>query len=106
MMPPGMCEEAAVVTARAALLCRLLLLARAYRASIPRIAVALTLCPLSFGCAHVPKEAVQLSYQIGQDLPRLHESFDGLIRDRFEDFRAQRNAYVDDVWAPTFLARW
>ena len=61
---------------------------------------------LCFGCAHVPREAVQLSYQIGQDLPRLHESFDSLIHDRFEDFRAQRNGYVDEVWAPTFLGRW
>jgi hypothetical protein len=57
-------------------------------------------------CSHVPKEAVQLSYQIGQDLPRLHESYDALIHARFEDFKARRTAYVDDVWAPEYLSRW
>lgn len=59
---------------------------------------------LLFGCSHVPKEAVQLSYQIGQDLPRLYESHDNLIRATYENLRARRNAYVDDVWAPQMLA--
>ncbi len=58
------------------------------------------------GCAHVPPEAVQLSYQIGQDLPRLHESYDSLIHQRFEDFRARRRAYLDEVWTTAFLSRW
>jgi len=58
------------------------------------------------GCAHVPPEAVKLSYQIGQDLPRLHESYDSLVHQRFEDFRARRKAYLDEVWTPDFLPRW
>ncbi len=58
------------------------------------------------GCAHVPAEAVKLSYQVGQDLPRLHESYDNLIHERFEDFRARRKAYLEEVWAPDFLSRW
>jgi len=61
---------------------------------------------LFFGCAHVPPEAVQLSYQIGEDLPKLHASYDLLVQQRFEDLRRQRSAYVDEVWAPAFLARW
>ena len=68
--------------------------------------VGLLVVLLAAGCSHVPKEAVQLSYQVGQDLPRLHESYDALIQGRFADFRARRNAYVDEVWAPDYIRRW
>ena len=61
---------------------------------------------LGGGCAHVPPEAVQLSYQVGQDLPQLHQAYDNLIHQHFEDLRMRRSAYVDEVWAPDFLRRW
>jgi len=79
---------------------------RTPRAGVATVLLAALTFSLCAGCAHVPPEAVKLSYQIGQDLPRLHESYDQLIHDRFDDFRARRNGYVDEVWSPTFLSRW
>jgi hypothetical protein len=57
-------------------------------------------------CAEVPKEAVELSYQVGQDMARLYESYDALIHTRFEELRATRVAYLDNVWTPKFVADW
>ncbi len=56
-------------------------------------------------CAHVPPEAVQLSYQLGQDLESLYASYDEMIHDRFEELRARRTAYVDQEWARVYLAK-
>jgi len=69
-------------------------------------------CTLAFaltgaaGCAEVPKEAVQLSYQVGQDMSHLYESYDALIHTRFEELRATRVAYLDNIWTPKFVATW
>lgn len=57
-------------------------------------------------CASVPKESVELSYLIGRDLRALQQSYDQMIVQRFADYRAQRNDYVDNVWAPAFIADW
>lgn len=55
------------------------------------------------GCPTVPKEAVELSYQMGTDLDALHDSYDRMVQDRFAGFRAQREEYLDEEWIPTFL---
>jgi hypothetical protein len=55
------------------------------------------------GCASVPKEAVELSYQVGEDLSELHSSYDKMVVERFKDFRAEREAYLEDEWIPIFL---
>lgn len=57
-------------------------------------------------CASVPPEAVELSYIVGQDLLRLQNSYDLLIEQRFADYRAQRVAYLENVWTPEFIAAW
>lgn len=57
-------------------------------------------------CASVPPEAVELSYIVGQDLVSLQNSYDLLIEERFADYRAQRVAYLEDVWTPAFVAEW
>ena len=46
-------------------------------------------------CATVPKESVELSYLIGQDLTKLQHSYDLLIQERFADYRSRRIAYLE-----------
>lgn len=57
-------------------------------------------------CASVPQEAVELSYLVGRDMAALQQSYDLLIEQRFEDYRAQRIAYLENIWAPAFIAEW
>ena len=57
-------------------------------------------------CATVPQEAVELSYLIGRDTAALQQSYDLLIEQRFQDYRAQRIAYLENIWAPAFIAEW
>ncbi|MCX5795026.1 MAG: hypothetical protein NTY77_06000 [Elusimicrobia bacterium] len=61
---------------------------------------------LSAGCASVPKEVVELSYAMGQDLDAVHRSYIALIHDRFERFRAERLRYFNERWKPTFVEAW
>lgn len=55
------------------------------------------------GCANVPKEAVELSYQMGADLEVLHKSYDLMIVGRFDDFRIARENYLNNEWTPVFI---
>ena len=57
-------------------------------------------------CATVPQEAVELSYLIGRDMAALQQSYDLLLEQRFEDYRAQRTDYLENIWAPAFIAEW
>ena len=67
----------------------------------------MTLClSIVVGCAQVPKEVVELSYQMGQDMSALHASYDKLIQARFEDFRNRRKDYLENTWKPDYLKRW
>lgn len=61
---------------------------------------------LSTACAEIPKEVVELSYGMGQDLNAVHQSYRELITSRFEDFRRQRLEYVNNRWAPEFIRGW
>ena len=65
-------------------------------------------CALLFlsACASVPPEVVELSYLVGQDIRKLQQSFDLLIEQNFEGYRARRIAYLENVWAPAFIAEW
>jgi hypothetical protein len=49
---------------------------------------------------------VELSYAVGQDLSAVHESYRTLVKQRFDDFRAVREAYLKDEWIPTYLSIW
>lgn len=57
------------------------------------------------GCAsnRTPKEVVELSYVMGEDISTLHESFRKLIREKFEDYRKQRLEYLEKEWKPAYL---
>jgi len=68
---------------------------------------ALLWLPLSLavvtGCASVPKESVELSYTIGQDLEALHQSYRTLIARYFDSLRQQVNDSVDRVFVPAYI---
>ncbi len=57
-------------------------------------------------CANVPKEVVELSYRLGQDLGSLHDSYKTLVHQHFDSLRAQRIEYLENVWTPAFVAAW
>jgi hypothetical protein len=58
------------------------------------------------GCASVPKEVVQLSYQIGDDFSSIQVSYKKLVHDHFEMLRGQRIQYLNNEWTPTYIRRW
>jgi len=60
----------------------------------------------ALACARVPKEVVELSYRMGGDISAIHVSYKSLVRDHFDGLRAQRLRYLDDEWAPHFIAGW
>lgn len=63
------------------------------------IAASLTIV----GCATVPRESVDLSYTLGQDLETLHQSYRELITRYFEALRAQVNDAIDQVFVPAYI---
>lgn len=66
----------------------------------------LCITSLVMACSTVPQETVELSYLMGQDLRELQRSYDQMIVDRFDTYRAQREAYLQDEWVPLFLEDW
>jgi hypothetical protein len=61
---------------------------------------------LTAGCGSVPKEVVELSYVMGEDLQSINQSYDNLIHQFYNNLRDQRRAYIDDVWYPRFVENW
>lgn len=55
------------------------------------------------GCASVPKESVELSYVIGNDLEALHQSYKILISRYFESLRREINGAIDRVFIPVYI---
>lgn len=55
------------------------------------------------GCATVPRESVDLSYTLGQDIESLHQSYRELITRYFEALRAQVNDAIDQVFIPAYI---
>lgn len=55
------------------------------------------------GCATVPKETVELSYTIGQDLDAVHSSYKALIQKHFESLRTQTTTFFNNRWLPNYL---
>lgn len=68
--------------------------------------IALFFALITFGCASVPKEVVELSYVVGKDLESINESYDTLIHQYYENLRDQRRTYLDEVWFPLYLQKW
>lgn len=55
------------------------------------------------GCAHVPKESVELSATIGRDLATVHASHRELAQILFSRMRQDINQFVDEVYAPFII---
>lgn len=66
-------------------------------------AVILMLSLVISGCASVPRESVDLSYTLGQDLEALHQSNRDLVTRYFEALRGQVNNAIDQVFIPTYI---
>lgn len=54
-------------------------------------------------CATVPKEVVELSYVVGQDLVSVHVSYQDLIHRYFDGLRLRATDFLEKEWTPTFL---
>jgi len=61
--------------------------------------------PFALSCASVPKEVVELSYAVGEDLSGLHASYRSLIVAHFDHLRAERTRFIETQWRPVFLER-
>jgi len=55
------------------------------------------------GCASVPKESVELSYTLGNDLESLHQSYEILITRYFDSLRGEVNSAIDRVFIPAYV---
>lgn len=66
----------------------------------------LLLSGISLSCARVPKEVVELSYKMGEDMTAVHSSYLTVVHQYFEGLRRQRIAYVEQEWAPEFVRTW
>lgn len=60
------------------------------------------------GCATMttPKEVVELSQAVGENLESVHKSYKELVLERYELLRAERLAYLNNSWTPAFLSEW
>lgn len=62
---------------------------------------------LVVGCAaNVPKEVVELSYQMEQDLVELESTYVLLVKQHFTLLRSQREDYLKNEWAPRLIKSW
>ena len=66
------------------------------------VLIGLSLLGLA-GCATVPKEAVQLSYAVGQDIEQLHTGYQRTIRFSFDQIRQRGLGVIENVWTPAYL---
>lgn len=57
------------------------------------------------GCATVPKETVELSYALGQDIDAIHASYRNLIHKHFDNLRTENDAFLTNKWKPNYLSR-
>ena len=55
------------------------------------------------GCATVPKEAVYLSYTLGEDLQQLHTGYRNTAKASFEQIRKRGLYAIKETWTPAFL---
>lgn len=56
------------------------------------------------GCATVPKESVQLSQAIGNDIQELHAGYRTTIQAQFQQMRQSGLELIESRWVPTYLS--
>lgn len=70
------------------------------------VSVVVGICfPLS-SCSTIPKEVVELSYRMGEDMEAIQTSYKRLVHDHFDALRKERIRYLDDVWTPNYIRAW
>lgn len=70
------------------------------------IILTLAAVALFMSCSSTPREVVELSYHMGEDIQGLQYSYDLLISQYFDSLRTERLEYLDDEWTPRFLKYW
>ncbi|MBI5057184.1 MAG: hypothetical protein HZB61_11290 [Nitrospirae bacterium] len=55
------------------------------------------------GCATVPKEVVELSYTVGQDIQAVHSSYRELVHAYFEGLRNKTEDFLYNKWNPAYI---
>lgn len=73
--------------------------------SAPRL-MAVFLMMLLPACTTVPKEVVQMSYLVGEDIAALEQSYRALVAEHYKGLRAERERYLQNRWIPAYLADW
>lgn len=68
------------------------------------ISIILLICLCS--CSTVPKETVELSYAMGQDLAIVKKSYIELINNYFDLLQNIRLDYLEKEWTPMFIKQW
>ena len=69
--------------------------------------ITLTMCTLLSACAAtVPKEVVELSYQMEKDMSQVEEAYVALVRQHVSMLKNQREDYLYREWVPVMLEDW
>lgn len=55
------------------------------------------------GCVSIPREVVELSYIIGQDLTIVHVSYKKLVQEHFQFLREQITRFLEEKWIPAYI---
>lgn len=79
------------------------------REMIIRFLICLAMPVLIFqilGCSTVPKEVVELSYRMGEDISAVQKSYKILIHTHFETLRGERIRYLNKEWTPRYIKGW
>jgi len=61
---------------------------------------------LFMGCATVPKEVVELSYTVGDDIEAIQSSYKLLVQTYFDGLRTQTLTFLNEKWRPEYLRRY
>ncbi len=67
--------------------------------------IAIILVALLTGCAHVPKEAVELSVTVGRDLSEMKKSHIALVDLYYSELQNDINSFIDNVYLPYQIQR-
>ena len=65
------------------------------------LSILLTAC-----AASIPKEVVELSYKMDEDMTHIEQSYMDLVRQHIAVLKKQRENYLYNEWVPTLLEDW
>ncbi len=71
-------------------------------ARVLAVCVVLAAMALAAGCSKVPQAAPELSVELGRRISAIESSHMALLRQYFDDKRAQVDRFIDEQWIPVF----